>query len=181
MSQYRPPYLEVGVGTGRFAQALAVGHGVDPSRGAVVYARERGINVALGVGEALPYRAGVFGGALIVFTLCFVREPVHVLNEVHRTLAPRGGLVLGLLLRGTPWADWYAKRGAEGHPVYRSARFHSREEVISLLDEAGFRPMLWRSSLHQEPGLQRYDVEEPSEESSAGGGFSCLAAVKKSA
>ena len=35
------PWLEVGVGTGRFAQALGAGEGVDPALGALRMARRR--------------------------------------------------------------------------------------------------------------------------------------------
>jgi len=37
------PWLEVGVGSGRFAQALGIEAGIDPSRKLLKMARERGI------------------------------------------------------------------------------------------------------------------------------------------
>ena len=42
------PWLEVGVGSGRFAQALGIGTGVDPSRELVKMARRRGITTFRG-------------------------------------------------------------------------------------------------------------------------------------
>jgi ubiquinone/menaquinone biosynthesis C-methylase UbiE len=48
------PWLEVGVGTGRFAQALGIPYGVDPAWSVLLLARRRGIHVVQGRGEALP-------------------------------------------------------------------------------------------------------------------------------
>ena len=47
--------LEIGVGTGRFAAALGITAGVDPSRPMLKIAQSRGINVCCGEGEELPY------------------------------------------------------------------------------------------------------------------------------
>jgi len=52
--------LEVGVGSGRFAMPLGIRYGIDPSRGLVRMAQQWGIEVVLGEGEHLPYRAGSF-------------------------------------------------------------------------------------------------------------------------
>ena len=37
----KPSFLEVGVGTGRFAQALKIGYGIDVSTGVLKFAKER--------------------------------------------------------------------------------------------------------------------------------------------
>lgn len=39
----------------------------------------------------------------------------------------------------SPWADSCARRGQQGHPIYRSAHFHTRGEVEHLLSQGGFR------------------------------------------
>ena len=46
--------LEVGVGTGRFASALGIKFGIDPSRNMLKLTRQRGINERFGSGERLP-------------------------------------------------------------------------------------------------------------------------------
>ncbi|MBM3945205.1 MAG: class I SAM-dependent methyltransferase [SAR202 cluster bacterium] len=178
LARYPKPWLEVGIGSGRFGQALGIQHGVDLSLPSLKLAWTRGVRVARGTGEALPYRDGAFGCVLMAFTLCFVSRPEAALREARRVLGDGGGLVLGLLLRGSPWADDYARRGREGHPVYRDAVFHSREEVEALTAEAGFRLEGYRSTLFQSPGLERYAVEEAVEGFAAGAGFACLAARK---
>ena len=52
------PWLEVGVGTGRFAQALGVDVGVDPALRALRLAAQRGVQVVTALGEAIPLRIG---------------------------------------------------------------------------------------------------------------------------
>ncbi|WP_044110838.1 class I SAM-dependent methyltransferase [Mycobacterium canetti] len=66
---FAQPRLEIGVGTGRFADLLGVRFGLDPSRDALMLARRRGVLVANAVGEAVPFVSRHFGAVLIAFTL----------------------------------------------------------------------------------------------------------------
>ncbi|MCL5421239.1 MAG: hypothetical protein M1461_02025 [Nitrospirae bacterium] len=45
MKNIKRPFLEIGVGTGRFAEALDIGFGIDPSTDMLRLAKERGIKV----------------------------------------------------------------------------------------------------------------------------------------
>jgi SAM-dependent methyltransferase len=172
------PYLEVGVGSGRFAEALGIEHGVDPSARALERAARRRIRAVLGIGECLPFKDTSFGAVLLVFTLCFVRDPDMVIREIHRVLFPGGGMILGVLLKGTPWADFYADRGRQGDPFFRTARFLSREEVDTALGGNSLRVIASHSTLFQPPGLEVYREEEPVAGCVPGAGFVALAAVK---
>lgn len=129
---FAQPRLEIGVGTGRFADLLGVRFGLDPSRDALMFARRRGVLVANAVGEAVPFVSRHFGAVLMAFTLCFVTDPAAIFRETRRLLADGGGLVIGFLPRGTPWADLYALRAARGQPGYRDAGF----VAISAVDQA---------------------------------------------
>ena len=73
--------LEIGVGTGRFAERLGIGKGVDPSPVMRRRGRERGINVREGVAEDLPYADGQFEVAVLVTTICFVDDVETSLAE----------------------------------------------------------------------------------------------------
>ncbi len=55
------PWLEIGVGSGRFAQALGIETGLDPSVRMLEIARRRGIMAYLGRGEQLPFGDASFG------------------------------------------------------------------------------------------------------------------------
>ena len=129
LHRYPRPYLEVGMGAGRFAQALGIEYGVDPAPAFVGKAKSRGIKVQRASGEKLPFPSGSFGGVLIALTLCFVDDPALVLHEVSRVLMPGGGLVLGLILKNSPWAEFYVTKGKQGHPIYSRAKFLLRREV----------------------------------------------------
>lgn len=145
------PRIEVGVGTGRFAAALGVEYGIDPSATALTLARRRGITVVQARGEALPFPDRTFGAVLLVVTLCFVDDPLAVLHETYRVLKPGGGVVLGLVLAESPWGQHYRALGRSGHPYYRLAHFFSHAEVVSTLETAGFTLIRERSALFQGP------------------------------
>jgi len=171
--------LEVGVGTGRFASALGVQVGLDPSRTELLIARTRGIEPVQGVGEALPFRAESFDLVLLVVTLCFVDEPVRVLGESARALRPGGSLVLGLILKESPWAQFYLQKALQGHPIYRLARFYSYDEVEAFLKAAGLRPSQVASTLLEEPqDTAPVRSREVRDGFWAAAGFTCIRALR---
>lgn len=161
LHRHRRPYLEIGVGPGRFAQALGIEYGLDPALALLRLAESRGVRVVKATGEKLPFADGMFGGVLIALTLCFVADPAVVLQEAQRVLLPEGGLVLGLILKGSPWAKHYASKGRAGHHLYSRARFFSRAEVEKLLQQSGFDVLDCRSVLFQPPGQRQYRPEGP--------------------
>lgn len=138
--------LEVGVGTGRFAAPLGVPIGVDPSVRMLAEARRRGIRVACGIAEALPFREAAFAHVLIVTTICFVDDPARMLAEVRRVLRPGGAVVIGLIDRDTPLGRHYLAHRAES-VFYQEATFYAAAEVGALLAGAGFRDCVWRQTL----------------------------------
>jgi SAM-dependent methyltransferase len=146
------PWLEIGIGTGRFASALGVDEGIDPSRPMLEIAAARGIRVCEGVGEALPYAKGAFGAVLMVATLCFLAQPARVFAEAARVLRPGGSLIVGFIPADGSWGKEYARKGQQGHPIYRDARFYRSEEVLAMARAAGFRFEAARSSLLVPPG-----------------------------
>jgi SAM-dependent methyltransferase len=168
------PWLEVGVGTGRFAQALGAWYGVDPAWNVLQLARQRGVHVVQGRGEALPFLDGVVGCVFLIDTLCFA-DPLPLLAEAKRVLAPGGGLIVADILRDSPWGRWYLDHKAAGHPFYRHATFYSLEELQGLLARAGLAFAGASSTLVQFPGgppaaESAYDGIEP------GASFVCLRA-----
>lgn len=98
--------LELGVGTGRIALPVAAAgceiHGVDLSSHMLVELARRlrdegleDIHLAQGDITALPFRAGVFDGAVAVHVLHLVADWADALAQVSRLLRPGGKLVLG--------------------------------------------------------------------------------------
>lgn len=152
LSSLPKPWLEVGVGSGRFAQALGIETGVDPSVELLKMARRRGITVFLGRGEQLFFNRDSLGTVFLIVTLCFVDSPVGVLKEAYRVLMPGGKIVLGLVLRESPWGKFYQQKKKEGHRFYKYATFYRYDEVLRLLSQAGFSIERVTSTLFQKPG-----------------------------
>ncbi len=171
------PWLEVGVGSGRFAQALGIERGIDPSVKLLEMAKKRGIVGFPARGEDLPFKEGSFGTVFLIVTLCFVNSPQNVLRENHRILRLGGNLVLGFVLRDSLWGQFYLAKKREGHDFYRHASFYSNDEVTKLLEQAGFTITEVVSTLFQKPGEVKR-VEAPHQGFSANAGFTVMVAEK---
>jgi len=170
------PGLEIGVGTGRFAEQLAAEFGLDPSLNMLKVAQKRKIKVVQGIGESLPFKNEAFNFILIVVTICFVNNPFKVLKEAFRVLAKGGFLILGIIDRNSPWGKYYAGKASQSK-YYKAAHFFSSKQIISLLASAGGEvKQVYQTLLQPPPDLKQ--VEEP--KSIFGqGGFVVLKAVKK--
>jgi SAM-dependent methyltransferase len=171
------PWIEIGVGSGRFAQALGIDIGLDPSRKLLEMARNRGISVFLGRGEEMPFQSGVFGTLFFVVTLCFVDSPRRTLGEAARLLKSGGKVVLGMVLKESPWGQLYQTRKNTGHRFYKYARFYNYGEVDMFLKQAGLFTERVLSTLFQNPG-QVDHVEEPQQGFSQKAGFTVILAGK---
>ncbi len=173
------PWLEVGVGSGRFAQALGIELGIDPSNKLLEIAKSRGIEVCQARGEDQPFKDGSFGTVFLIVTLCFVDSPIAVLKESNRILMPDGKIVLGLVLKDSPWGKLYIAKKKEGHRFYRYANFYSFEEIESLLLIAGFKIEKVISTLFQEPDSVR-EIELPRDGFFRSAGFTVILGGKVS-
>jgi len=172
------PWLEIGVGSGRFAQALGIGTGVDPSIKLVKMARRRGVTAFLGQGEQELFDEESFGAIFLIVTLCFLDFPLEVLKEASRILMPGGKLVLGLVLKESPWGQFYQTKKAQGHRFYKFATFYNFDDVVRLTAQAGFVTEKIISTLFQRPG-EVHHVEDPREGYFHDAGFTIIVAVKK--
>jgi len=171
------PWIEIGIGTGRFAQALGIDIGLDPSSGLLKIARNRGARVLLGRGEEAPFKDGSFGAIFFIVTLCFVDSPERILSEAARLLKSQGKVVLGLVLKESPWGQLYQREKETGHRFYRHATFYSYAEVEMLLMQTGFSIEKVASTLFQYPGKVNH-IELPRQGFSADAGFAVILAGK---
>ena len=171
------PWLEVGVGSGRFAQALGIDTGIDPSARLIEMAKGRGITVFRARGEEEFFSRETFGTVFLIVTLCFVDLPLAVLKEAYRMLKPEGKLVLGLVLRESPWGKFYQSKKDQGHRFYKYATFYSYQEVEQLLMDSGFTIEKVVSTLFQKPNEIK-EMEEPRAGYSADAGFTTVVAGK---
>src|SRR4030042_209848 len=102
--------LEIGVGTGRFASALGIGYGIEPSSNMVKIARQRGVDARLGFGERLPFNNASFNYVAIIITLCFVKDPQKVLKEARRVLKRRSKIIIGIIDKDSFLGKFYQKK-----------------------------------------------------------------------
>lgn len=129
--------LEVGVGSGKFAEPFGIKYGVEPSRAMRRLAESRGIEVCGGTAEDLPFGDGQFDFVLMVTTLCFLDDADKSFQEVRRVLRSGGVVVVGFVDNGSPLGRLYQNHKDE-NPFYREATFYSTDQVLSLLDRSGF-------------------------------------------
>ncbi len=172
------PFLEIGVGSGRFARALGIETGIDPSGKLVEIAKSRGINASIGRGEDKIFKEQSFGTIFFIVTLCFLESPLQVLKEAKRILMPGGKVVLGLVLKDSPWGKLYRRKKEEGHRFYKHANFYNCSELVKLLFKAGFMGNSMISTLFQEPGNVKL-IEEPKSGYYPEAGFTIIVGRKR--
>ena len=157
------PWLEVGVGTGRFAQALGIDEGLDPSRAVLELADGRGVQTRLGRAEEMPHEQRSFGGLVMVVTICFLDDPRAALRECARVMSDDGALIVGLVPAASAWGRHYAEQGSEGHPFYSQATFYTCRQVADLASAVGLQLDTARSCLFTPPGAPVGTGEPPLE------------------
>ncbi len=171
------PVLEVGVGTGFFAQHVNAEYGLDPSINMLFKALERGVEVVQGVGEQLPFRDVFFGSVLLVVTLCFVDSPSLVLKESARVVRREGDVVACIVPRDSSWGRKYVEEAKRGHVFYSRARFYTVKEVYEMMRNAGLKVIEAKGVLGFKPWERPYP-EEPSNDI-VDKGFVCIRGTKK--
>ncbi len=107
-------WLEIGVGTGRFAEALGLSPGIDISPSMAVKTARRGVRICGGLAEQLPFKKQVFDRMLMALTLSFLQNPEKALRESASVLRKNGKLVLGILSAESPWGRANIRKGDEG-------------------------------------------------------------------
>ena len=148
----RGRWLEVGVGTGRFALALGVKEGIDPSPRMLEKAAGRGIRTYLGAAEHLPFPDGAFNGVLMSLSLCFMSDAEQAMRECARVVSASGSLLIGMIPADSPWGQLYKRKGVEGHTVYSAATFYTCDEVVRLATDEGLVFDAAFSCLFSHPG-----------------------------
>jgi len=165
--------IEIGIGTGRFANQLKINIGVEPSEKMSSIAKQRGITIVNAVAENLPFKEQSFDFALMVTTVCFLTNILQAFSEVHRILKPNGEIILGIIDKNSKIGKIYEKEKSKSK-FYNNANFYSTEEISHLLVEAGFINFSYWQTL----SAGRKNVVEKPKSGFGDGGFVVIKAVK---
>jgi SAM-dependent methyltransferase len=141
--------VEIGVGTGRFAAPLGISLGVEPSPQMAEVARRRGIEVAKGVAESLPFADNSFDFAVMVTVVCFFDDVAKSFRETWRILKPGGTLVVGFIDKDSELGRSYS-HNKEQSTFYKNAQLFSARELAKFLTQAGFSGFSYRQTLFPE-------------------------------
>ncbi len=168
--------VEVGVGTGRFAEPLGIRIGVEPAKAMADRARQRGIEVHEARAEALPFQDESFDFVLMVTTICFLEKPLQALAEAKRILRPGGRIIIGMIDPNSPPGQEYERKKATSK-FYKYAHFHSVDQVMLWLESLDFSLIATHQAVFK--STKDMSAAEPFEEGHGRGAFVVIAAKKR--
>lgn len=167
--------IEVGVGTGRFAQPLGIKEGIEPSKEMAEKAMKRGVEIMEGVAERLPYSDLHFDFVLFV-TICHFNEIKAAFAQAHRVLKHGGSIIIGFLDKDQPIAKQYEEKRDQSN-FFRHATFYTVDRIERLLKEAGFRNFEYNQTLFGT--LEQIKEIQSPEQGFGQGSFVVVKAIKK--
>ena len=100
-------------------------------------AKNRGIEVDLIDAENLNFKEE-FDFILMVTTICFVKNPKKVIENCYKALKPNGYLLVAFVDKDSSLGKFYLKN-KDKSKFYKEATFFSKDEIIFLMKEAGFK------------------------------------------
>lgn len=127
----------------RLVAAMPAQQGVEVWHGPGAGAGGRNLAV-LADEEALPFANALFDRILLVHALEESVDPIALLREVWRVLAPSGRIIAVTAARNGLWAN------AESTP-FGHGRPYSRRQLVELLREADLEPSGWTRALYAPP------------------------------
>jgi len=126
--------LEIGIGSGIFANPLGIKEGIEPSKEMRRLAIKKGLTVYDGIAEKLPVKDNSYDFVLMNTIICFVDNVKKSFLEAKRILKKNGILIIGFIDKESQLGQNYLKHKNESL-FYKEAIFYSTKEVLSLLNE----------------------------------------------
>lgn len=168
--------IEVGLGTGRYSQALKIKEGIEPSKNMRALAIKRGIETMEGMAEQLPYSDLKFDFVLMLFCISYFKRLDTAFNEAYRVLKNDGSLIIGFIDKLSSIGKQY-EIDKPNSTFYKQANFYSVDKVVNELSEAGFRHFSFRQTLFGD--LDSIQSFQPAKEGYGEGSFVVIKAMKK--
>ena len=141
--------IEIGIGSGIFAEKLNITEGVEPSKAMRERAKKRNINVLNAVAENLPYPNKSIETILIITTICFVDDIYKSFSEAHRILKQNGTIIIAFVDKNSPLGKIYLQK-KEKSLFYKEATFYSTTELIEILKITGFKTIATKQTIFGE-------------------------------
>jgi ubiquinone/menaquinone biosynthesis C-methylase UbiE len=138
--------IEIGVGTGRFAEVLKIPVGVEPAHAMAQMAIARGITVIKAKAEELPFHSLSFDYAVMITTDCFLDNISKAFAEAHRIIKKNGFFIVAMIDKDSELGKQYEMKKATSI-WYKDAHFHSVKEITDQLQQAGFTNFEYRQTL----------------------------------
>ena len=124
--------VEIGIGSGIFAEKLDIKFGIDPSDKMLNYAKQRKLEVEKGFAENLPYPDSNFDFAVFITSICFIDNPEKALIEAHRIIKNKGDLIIAFIDKESALGKLFEKTKKDSR-FYRYAKFYSVSEMTSMI------------------------------------------------
>ena len=129
--------IEIGIGSGIFAEQLGIKEGFEPSEAMRKKAEKRGIIVFDAVAENIPFPDRCRDFILMITTICFVDDIYKSFGEAYRILKDNGSLIIGFVDKNSPVGKIYSEHKNESI-FYKDATFYRTEELYEILNKSGF-------------------------------------------
>lgn len=165
--------LEIGIGSGIFAEQLGIEYGIDPSESMLNYARKRKLIVQKGVAEQLPYPDKSFDYAVFITSICFIDDPSKAFKEAYRVVKDKGSVIVAIIDKDSELGKTLAAN-KEDSKFYRTASFYSVPKIMLLMESNNLEVTQIFQTLTK---LGNEEIEEPIE-GYGKGGFVVIKGIK---
>ena len=174
-----PPgdWVEIGVGSGRFASVLGIPLGIDPADGIATLARARGVGVIKGKAECLPLESTSLDAAFLITTICFVNDIDRTFSEVARVLRAGGRAIVAFIPKDSRFGELYCGNAAEDR-FFRRATLYTKRRVFDAIEAAGMEIERIVQTLTGSPERADDRIEPPTE-GHADGSFVVVRAIRR--
>ncbi len=130
--------LEIGVGSGLFAEKLNIEFGIDPSKNMLKLARQRNISADYGRAEELPYTNNRFDFTVFITSICFIDNPLKAFQEAYRVTRQNGYLIVAFIDKESTLGQTLMATKNDSK-FYKPARFYAVQEMMSLMEKSNFK------------------------------------------
>jgi ubiquinone/menaquinone biosynthesis C-methylase UbiE len=130
--------IEIGIGSGIFAEQLDIKFGIDPSEKMLDLARKRNLNVVNGFAQNLPFPDESFDFAAFITSICFIKNPDKAIKEAYRILRKEGEIIIAFIDKHSKLGQ-ILDREKDSSKFYSVASFCSVSEIIKMIENNEFK------------------------------------------